>query len=203
MPPTTHGGFCRIYRRRIRLRFISIGRTRAGSATVLTTPSSPASDVGSQERRSCSGAPARLMRPDQSTPADGSDLAFAALILARLRNGGRPGPRALEQAPLIEQWTITPCDQIFELAGIAWRLPLSRSVFAGPLLAIDPAAGWARTLDEWVVISDPQSACCVDSIAPEEVTRRAAVWLRLQLNARAADRAKRKFAPRVPAVAAI
>jgi len=161
------------------------------------------------KRRWIAGAPlllgstARLMRPDQSTPADGSDLAFAALILARLRNGGRPGPRALEQAPLIEQWTITPCDQIFELAGIAWRLPLSRSVFAGPLLAIDPAAGWARTLDEWVVISDPQSACCVDSIAPNEVTRRAAVWIRLQLNARAADRAKRKFAPRVPAVAAI
>lgn len=143
------------------------------------------------------------MRQDQRTFADGGDIAFAALILARLRNGGRPGPRALEQAPLIERWAVTARDQIFELTGIVWRLPLSRSLFAGPLLAIDPGAGWARTLDEWVVISDPRSACCVDSIAPDEVARRAAAWLRRQLDARAADGAKQKFTRHVPAVTAI
>jgi len=55
----------------------------------------------------------------------------------------------------------------------------------------------------WVVISDPQSGSCVDGIAPDEVTRRAEVWIRLQLNAKAADKAKRNFAPRVPTVAAI
>ena len=64
------------------------------------------------------------MRPDQDLSAEGRKLAFAILILGRLREGQRPPPRALEQAAFVEQWAITPHEDIFVLTGISWRLPL-------------------------------------------------------------------------------
>jgi hypothetical protein len=143
------------------------------------------------------------MRSDPSTFADGSDFAFAALLLARLRDGRGPGPQALERAPLIEQWSVNLHDGVFALTGVAWRLPLSRSAFAAPLLAIDPVGGWARTVDEWVVIGDPQWALGVGGISPDEVIRRAAAWVGQQLNRKAIETAKPRFVPRITAAAAL
>jgi hypothetical protein len=110
-----------------------------------------------------------------------SDLAFAALIVDRLRDGKQPSPHALEQARFIEQWAIVPGGEIFELTGLAWRLPLCQSAFAAPLLAINPAVGWARTVHEWVVIGDPRLTSC--TIEPDQVVRRAESWIRRRLDA--------------------
>ena len=129
------------------------------------------------------------MRPDQNLSAEGRKLAFAILILGRLREGRRPPPRALEQAAFVEQWAITPHEDIFVLTGISWRLPLRRSLFVAPLLAIDPSAGWARTVDEWIALGDQQVACEGDDVTPDEVIRRAVVWLPQQMNAAEAERA--------------
>jgi hypothetical protein len=66
------------------------------------------------------------------------------------------------------------------LEGTVWRLPVSLSTIATPLLAIDPLAGWARTVDEWLTIRP-----CLNSVAtaihPIAIADRAAQWLERQL----------------------
>jgi hypothetical protein len=127
-------------------------------------------------------------QPNRRSFARDRHLAFAALIVDRLRDGMQPSPRALEQAPFLEQWVIVRDRAVFELTGHAWRLPLRRTAFSAPLLAINQTAGWARTLHEWVVIGDPERPCAANAVEPGEVTRRAEIWIRRQIAA--ADEAK-------------
>jgi hypothetical protein len=135
-----------------------------------------------------------LLNPrHQNAFADSSDLAFLAMLLDRLRSGMQPSSRALEHAPFVEQWAVVGAGEMFELTGLAWRLPLRRSAFAAPLLAIDPASGWARTVTEWAMLGETQPTFAVESVAPQEVTRRAEVWIRQQLLAESERTANRFF----------
>jgi hypothetical protein len=115
-----------------------------------------------------------------------SNITFTAMIVHRLRAGTQPSHRALEQAAFVEQWAIVPDGEIFELTGVAWRLPLCKAAFAAPLLAINPTAGWARTVEEWLVIEHPRSAGAAELVYPDEVARRAEIWVRHQVAAEAA-----------------
>jgi hypothetical protein len=110
-----------------------------------------------------------------------TDLVFAAKLLRCLRGGSMPPPSALEWSGFVEHWTVIARDDVCFLTGIVWRLPLKRHTLETPLLAIDPAAGWARAIGEWLTIGTP----CIDPVAagihPEGVADRAARWLERQL----------------------
>jgi hypothetical protein len=110
-----------------------------------------------------------------------TDLVFAAKLLRCLRGGSMPPPSALEWSGFVEHWTVIARDDVCVLTGIVWRLPLRRHTLETPLLAIDPAAGWARAIGEWFTIGVP----CIDPVAagihPEGVADRAARWLERQL----------------------
>jgi hypothetical protein len=110
-----------------------------------------------------------------------TDLIFAAKLLRCLRGGSMPPPSALEWSGFVEHWTVIARDDVCFLTGIVWRLPLKRHTLETPLLAIDPAAGWARAIGEWLTIGVP----CIDPVAagihPEGVADRAARWLERQL----------------------
>jgi hypothetical protein len=110
-----------------------------------------------------------------------TDLVFAAKLLRCLRGGSMPPPSALEWSGFVEHWTVIARDDVCFLTGIVWRLPLRRHTLETPLLAIDPAAGWARAVGEWLTIGVP----CIDPVAagihPERVADRAARWLERQL----------------------
>jgi len=92
-----------------------------------------------------------------------------------------PPPNALEWSGFVEHWTVIVRDDLCLLTGIVWRLPLRRHSLETPLLAIDPSAGWARAIGEWLTIGAP----CIDpaaaAIHPEGVADRAARWLERQL----------------------
>jgi hypothetical protein len=103
--------------------------------------------------------------------------ALASVMLERLRQGSSPPGGALEWGPYVEEWTIVPRSDLFTLTGTAWRLPLSRSPFSAPLLAIRPAAGWARTLEEWINIGEPGLPANSPMVQPDEVAQRAADWI--------------------------
>jgi hypothetical protein len=121
-----------------------------------------------------SGRGARWSEPD-------TDLVFAAKLLRCLRGGSMPPPSALEWSGFVEHWTVIARDDVCFLTGIVWRLPLRRHTLETPLLAIDPAAGWARAIGEWLTIGVP----CIDPVAagihPEGIADRAARWLERQL----------------------
>jgi hypothetical protein len=110
-----------------------------------------------------------------------TDLVFAAKLLRCLRGGSMPPPSALEWSGFVEHWTVIARDDVCFLTGIVWRLPLRRHTLETPLLAIDPVAGWARAVGEWLTIGVP----CIDPVAsgihPEGVADRAARWLERQL----------------------
>jgi len=116
-----------------------------------------------------------------------ADLLFASEVLRCLRGGSTPSPRVLEWSGFVEHWTIVAQDEVCLLTGIVWRLPLSRNVLATPLLAIDPAAGWARAVGEWLTIGAPQLDLVAAGIHPEGVADRAARWLERQLRAEDCD----------------
>src|SRR5690348_4545074 len=84
-----------------------------------------------------------------------ADLVFASEVLRSLRCGSRPSPRVLECSGFVEHWMVVTQDDVYFLTGTVWRLPLSRSALATPLLAIDPVAGWARAIGEWLTIGEP------------------------------------------------
>ena len=88
----------------------------------------------------------------------------------------------LERYAFVEHWMIWVGNDVCWLKGTVWRLPVSRSVITTPILAIDPAAGWARAVDEWFTIGP-----CINLIGarcqPEGVTDRAERWLDRQLRA--------------------
>jgi hypothetical protein len=108
-------------------------------------------------------------------------LLFAAEILRHLRGGSAPPARALEWAPFVDHWSIVANDDVCLLTGTAWRLPLSRKALETPLLAIDPVAGWARTVDEWFTIGTPRADFVAAGLYPEQVARRAALWIERQI----------------------
>lgn len=114
--------------------------------------------------------------------ASRADLVFASEILRRLRDGLTPPQRVLECSGFVEHWLIVTRDDVCLLKGLVWRLPFSRSVITTPLLAIDPVAGWARAVDEWLTIGP-----CFDLVAtgihPDSVADRATRWLEHQLRA--------------------
>jgi hypothetical protein len=116
-----------------------------------------------------------------------ADLLFASEVLRRLRGGSTPSLRVLEGSGFVEHWTIVANDDVCLLTGTVWRLPLSRNVFATPLLAIDPDAGWARVVGEWLTIGAPQLDLVAAGIYPEGVADRAARWLERQLRAEDCD----------------
>ena len=109
-----------------------------------------------------------------------ADLLFASEILRSLRDGLTPAQRVLECSGFVEHWMIASRDDVYLLEGTVWRLPFSLSRIATPLLAIDPLAGWVRTVDEWLTISP-----CLNSVAtavqPTAIADRAARWLEGQL----------------------
>jgi hypothetical protein len=114
--------------------------------------------------------------------ASRADLVFASEILRRLRDGLRPPQRVLECSGFVEHWMIVARDDMCLLMGTVWRLPFSRNMITTPLLAIDPVAGWARAVDEWLTIGP-----CFDLVATgihlDSVSDRAARWLDVQLRA--------------------
>jgi hypothetical protein len=109
------------------------------------------------------------------------NLVFAAKLLHRLREGSMPSPRALEWSGFIEHWTVITRDDVYFLTGVVWRLPLRRQTLVTPLLAINPTAGWALIVGEWLTIGAP----CIDlgghGIHPESVADSAVQWLQRQL----------------------
>jgi hypothetical protein len=109
-----------------------------------------------------------------------TELVFAAKLLQCLRAGSSPSPAALEWSGFVEHWAIIVRDDVCLLTGSVWRLPLRRHSLAAPLLAIDPAAGWARALDEWLTIEMPCGG--VAGPCPDLVAERAARWLEQQLH---------------------
>lgn len=113
-------------------------------------------------------------------PASRADLLFASEILRGLRDGLTPPRRMLECSGFVEHWMIVARDDVCLLKGTVWRLPFSRSLLTTPLLAIDPVAGWARAVDEWLTIGP-----CFDFVAagmhPDSVADRAMRWLEGQL----------------------
>ncbi len=116
-----------------------------------------------------------------------ADLLFASEVLRCLRGGSTPSPRVLECSGFVEHWMIVVHDDVCLLSGIVWRLPLSRNVLTTPLLAIDPAAGWARAVGEWFTIGSPHFDLVAAGIHPEGVADRAAQWLERQLRAEDCD----------------
>jgi hypothetical protein len=119
-------------------------------------------------------------------PARRADLLFASKILGCLREGSTPSQRMLECSGFVEHWMIVARDDVCLLKGTVWRLPVSRNTLTTPLLAIDPVAGWARAVDEWLTIGP-----CLDLVAagihPDGVADRAARWLERQLRAEDCD----------------
>jgi len=109
------------------------------------------------------------------------DLLFASEVLRCLRSGSTPSLRVLEWSGFVEHWMIVADDDVCLLTGTLWRLPLSRYVLATPLLAIDPVAGWARVVGEWLTIGAPRLDLGAAGIHPEGVADRAARWLERQL----------------------
>jgi hypothetical protein len=79
-------------------------------------------------------------------------------------------------------------DDVCLLMGTVWRLPLSRTALATPLLAIDPVAGWARAVGEWLTIGVPRLDLAAAGIQPDWVADRAARWLERKLYADDNDR---------------
>jgi hypothetical protein len=114
-------------------------------------------------------------------PTSRADLLFASEVLRRLRGGSLPSRRELEWAGFVECWTVLVHDDLCWLTGTVWRLPLSRQVLVAPLLAIDPTAGWARAVGEWLTIEAPRLDLPVASVDPELVADSAASWLERQL----------------------
>ncbi|NPU66325.1 hypothetical protein HL667_15075 [Bradyrhizobium sp. 83012] len=111
-----------------------------------------------------------------------ANLVFAAKLLGCLRAGTSPPPSALEWSGFVEHWTVIIRDDICVLQGTVWRLPLCQESLATPLLAIDPAAGWARALSEWLTIGAPHESTGTAGLRPELISDRAARWLEYQLN---------------------
>jgi hypothetical protein len=111
-----------------------------------------------------------------------ANLIFAAKLLGCLRTGTSPPSSALEWAGFVEHWTVIICDDICVLKGTVWRLPLRQGSLAAPLLAIDPAAGWARALGEWLTIGAPHECIGAAGLCPELISDRAARWLEDQLD---------------------
>lgn len=111
-----------------------------------------------------------------------ANLVFAAKLLGCLRTGTSPPPSALEWSGFVEHWTVVIRDDICVLEGTVWRLPLCQGSLAAPLLAIDPAAGWARALGEWLTIGVPQESAGAAGLRPELISDRAARWLEHQLD---------------------
>jgi hypothetical protein len=123
-----------------------------------------------------------LLGIGEQWPARRADLLFASKILSCLRDGWIPSQRVLECSGFVEHWMIVARDDVCLLKGMVWRLPVSRNTLTTPLLAIDPVAGWARAVDEWLTIGP-----CLDLVAtgihPDGVADRAALWLERQLRA--------------------
>ena len=136
--------------------------------------------VSSHERPSCatwSDTGRSSLAIGGQRAASRADLLFASEILCRLRDGLKPSPRMLECSGFVERWMIVARnDDVCLLKGTVWRLPVSRSMLTTPLLAIDPVAGWARAIDEWLTIGP-----CFDLVHPDSVADRAARWLERQL----------------------
>jgi len=110
-----------------------------------------------------------------------ADLLFAAEVLRCLRDGFTPSPRALEWSGFVEHWMVVTQDDVCLLTGTVWRLPLSQNVLATPLMAIDPSAGWALAVGEWLTIGTPRLDLAAAGIYPEGIADRAARWLNRKL----------------------
>ena len=136
--------------------------------------------IGSRKRSSyanCSDTGPSFLGVGGQTIASRADLMFASEILRRLRDGLKPSRRMLECSGFVERWAIVVRDDdVCLLRGPVWRLPVSRSMLTTPLLAIDPVAGWARAVDEWLTIGPS-----FDPVHPDNVADRAARWLERQL----------------------
>jgi hypothetical protein len=116
-----------------------------------------------------------------------TNLVFAAKLLRCLRGGSMPPSSALEWSGFVEHWTVVARDDVCFLTGIVWRLPLKRHALATPLLAIDPVAGWARAMGEWLTIGAPRVDLATTGLHPEYVADRAERWLQRQLGANDED----------------
>lgn len=139
----------------------------------------------SHERTSCAtwcDARLSLSGIGEPKPTSRADLLFASEILRCLRDGLTPSQRMLECSGFVEHWMIVAGDDVCLLKGTVWRLPFSRNMLTTPLLAIDPVAGWARAVDEWLTIGP-----CFDLVAtgihPDSVSDRASRWLERQMRA--------------------
>jgi len=110
-----------------------------------------------------------------------ADLLFASEVLRSLRGGSTPSPQVLESSGFVEHWIVLTQEDVCLLMGTVWRLPLSRNRLATPLLAIDPVAGWARAVGEWLTIGTPCLDLAAAGIHPDGVADRAARWLERKL----------------------
>jgi hypothetical protein len=103
-------------------------------------------------------------------------LPLARDILERLRRGEQPTGRELADAMCIEQWRLVPGEVApYLLAGTVAEQAISEV-----LIALDPAVGWARTVDRWFVLGNAAPA---DRPLPSasELMRDVAAWIDRQL----------------------
>jgi hypothetical protein len=83
-------------------------------------------------------------------------LQEALAAIRRLESGWRPGDSELLTARFVDDWVILPPtnELPFRLVGNSWTLPISHSTILANVFAIDLSGHWARTLTEWVMISE-------------------------------------------------
>lgn len=87
--------------------------------------------------------------------------------LSRLQSGLCPGERELAGAEVLEQWRLFPPGP-YVLQG-----RVGDHIYSGVAFALDPAAGWARLADRWLVLGTraPGPQPIIDN---EEIMRSAA-----------------------------
>jgi hypothetical protein len=113
--------------------------------------------------------------------AGGDDLRYglplAREILARLDSGRQPTARDLEDAALIKQWQLrrgSPAGPYVLEGKVA-----ARSI-SEVIIAFDPVVGWARTIDHWFVLEEPDPNS-PPAASPDEVMQAAVAWIDRQL----------------------
>jgi hypothetical protein len=95
--------------------------------------------------------------------------------------GWRPGTAELDCARFVDNWAILPLKDgsPYFMIGESWTLPISHTLFVTRVFALDHAARWARTLDEWVVIGEPVDIA--EAARACDIKRKGMAWLIAEL----------------------
>jgi hypothetical protein len=108
-------------------------------------------------------------------------LATAARVIARLRAGTAPSAAELRDAAYLESWVIEASPEEgapYPLSGAGYRVPRRSVILHDLVIALDPKLGWARLLEEWVLLGPKPAATGID---PDDALRRGSAWVARQL----------------------